>query len=123
MTREEYEFEQCVADATKRFHDRTGKYPTKEFVLKTIRDQRNTGRFSPGHFTGTNGIQKQTYIWFAYSETIRRIRENPDPDPIRIIYKFYYYMDDTIGNNDNPCIWPFLGTMQDAVHKILDLLR
>ena len=125
MTREEYEFDSCVTTAAKHFHEQSGNYPTKEFVVRMLQEKRNAFRFSPDCHWRATRIQKQTYIWFAYSETIRRIVESSETDPIRIIYRFYYYMDDMIGKhaNDNLMVWEFMGTMQDTVRKILDLCR
>jgi hypothetical protein len=124
MTCKEYEESVCfIKEATDRFHQRTGKYPTKEEAVRAIGSGRRK-YFGPpmSHWKEEWAIRRRSCERFAALELIKRINESPEKDPIEIAYQFLDAMDDMLTNSESRHTWVFAGTMETALSTIINEL-
>ena len=116
---------QCfLDDMTTRYHRRTGKYPTKTEAVKAIRQERRINLPPPRKYWSREFAKKRIYSRSMALELIRRIQESDEPDPVRIIYEVYDWMDEMICSETNGKLaWQFASAMKDAIREILELLE
>jgi len=118
MTYEAYTDKQYIDMRTRGFHKATGKYPTKEEAIDTIREGRRTVFFIPRGFYPYHA-KKRSLVRFMCLELMRLIDESPEEDPIQTIFAFYSFLDDSMGNC-NGSLW--LGTGAEMMRAIDEII-
>lgn len=122
MTYDEWESKKYVDELTRRYHEHTGKYPSKDEAIRAIRFGKHAYLIKPRLNWGKHAFKFRCYERFLCDELVRRIRESSDPDPIRIIYAFKDFMDDMVTLSESNITWEFAAAMRDAAGEILEMI-
>lgn len=122
MTRDDWESRQYIDRLTDSWHRCSGRYPSKNEVIRLLRIEKKWHLKPADKTMKANSFKFRCYSRFVVDELVRLIRSSEEEDPIRIIYQFMDFMDDMVTYSDNKTTWVFAGVMRDAARDILDLI-
>lgn len=111
-----------IDEATRRFHQRAGFYPDSEEVIRQIRMYRRDCLCHARKGWTKYEVKKRSLERFAMTEAIRRIANNENEDPIRVLYAFKSEVDDILADSECGATWTFCGRIWDALGDLLDYL-
>lgn len=122
LNRRDYESEKYIQSRTDAFHRTTGRYPTKQEVIQTLKREKTYRLKPPDAGCNKRTFEYRAIVRFAVDELSKLIQSSVDEDPIRIIVRFMSDMDDIITIGETSVVWRFAESMRNAAGDILDLI-